>query len=257
MTETSAFPFTPMDETEEVVEGGRDRRALLLGGGVVAALALAGAGYLFLGGSDDVDDTAFVPTVTRAAQPAVKKAVPATKKVATVKVPVPFDEDLGRNPFKALYVVPAAAPAAAAGPSDPSLPQGPGTAVAVGSGTTGGTTPTTGGTSGTTSGTGTSTGGTTTTGGPTSGPTSPAAPTTREYALVLKRVYGTGKDLTAEFTIDGRKQLAKVGVRFGPTSEIRLISLQEGPKDAQWTAVLQVGDGEPFDAVTGDKVSVR
>ncbi len=74
---------------------------------------------------------------------------------------------------------------------------------------------------------------------------------------MLQRVYGTGKDSTAEFTIDGRKVVAKVGVRFGPTSEIRLISLQQGPKAAQWTSVLQVGDGEPFDAVTGEKVSVR
>ncbi len=85
----------------------------------------------------------------------------------------------------------------------------------------------------------------------------PDAPTAREYALVLKRVYGTGKDQTAEYTIDGRKVVAKIGVRFGPTNEIRLISLQEGPKDGQWTSVLQVGDGEPFDAVTGDEVSVR
>ena len=50
---------------------------------------------------------------------------------------------------------------------------------------------------------------------------------------------------------------AKVGETFGPTKEIRLISLQEGPGSGQWTAVLQVGDGGPFDAVTGQAVSVR
>ncbi|MCU1693331.1 MAG: hypothetical protein JWM64_2422 [Frankiales bacterium] len=255
MTETSAFPFTPLDEPEGTEDAG-NRRVLLMAGGVVAALALAGASYVFLGSSDQVDDTAFTP-VTRAAQPATvgKKATAATRKIATPKVPVPFDEALGRNPFKALYVVPAAAPAAAVGVVDPTLPQGTtGTTVAVGTGT--------GTTTGTGTSTGTSAGSTTTTGSTTTGTAAkpaaaPAAPTAREYALMLQRVYGAGKDLTAEFTIDGRKQVAKIGVRFGPTSEIRLISLQQGPKASQWTAVLQVGDGEPFDAVTGDKVSVR
>lgn len=245
MTETSAFPFTPMDESEAPAEEAADnRRAVLLGGGIVAALALAGVGYLFLGGSDDTTDTAFTP-VTRTPRAATAAKVPAAAKVAP-KVPVAFEEPLGRNPFKALYVVPAAAPAAAGGATDPTLPQGTtGTTVAVGSGTTGG------------GSTGSSTGSTTGETTPTTTSTAPAAPTARTYSLVLQRVYGTGKDLTAEFTIDGRKQLAKVGVRFGPTSEIRLISLQQGPKAAQWTSVLQVGDGEPFDAVTGDKVSVR
>ena len=217
MTETSAFPFgdtEPVDPSAEQAEETGTRRVLVMAGGVVAALALAAGGFLFLTGDEEPVEEAFV-----APRPAVAaQAVGVTKKVATkpaAKLPAPFEDDLGRNPFKALYVE----PVAAAGPAtDPTLPGG-----------------------GTTAG----------------GPVAPEAPTAKEYALVLKRVYGEGKDQTAEFTIDGRKVVAKIGVRFGPTSEIRLISLQEGPKDGQWTAVLQVGDGEPFDAVTGDTVSVR
>ncbi|MCW2779260.1 MAG: hypothetical protein JWN17_2985 [Frankiales bacterium] len=253
MTE-SPFPFTPLDEAEAAEEaGGSNRRVLVLAGGVVAALALAATSFLVLGGSDDSTDVAVASPVvrtTRAVQPAVAQRAPVK---APAKLPVAFTEDLGRNPFKALYV----APAAAAGPAtDPTLTGGAAVAPATGGTTTGSTTGSTTTGSGTGTGTAPSTGGSTpTTTGP--APVTPTAPTAREYSLVLKRVYGAGKDLTAEFTIDGRKQVAKVGVRFGPTSEIRLISLQEGPKTGQWTSVLQVGDGEPIDAVTGDRVSVR
>lgn len=256
MTETT-FPFGDVDAMDPFVDEaestGRDRRVLLMAGGVAAALALAAGSFFLLGGGDDAEAEAFTPA---AARPRVaQQAAPTTRKVATkppaaAALPVPFEDDLGRNPFKPLYVVPAAPAAAAA--TDPTLPTGGTTGTTTGS-TTGGTGTTAGGTTtGTTTG---STGSGTGTGA--AGPTAPEAPTAQEYALVLKRVYGAGKDLTAEFTIDGRRVVAKVGVRFGPTSEIRLISLQQGPKAGQWTSVLQVGDGEPFDAVTGEKVSVR
>lgn len=74
---------------------------------------------------------------------------------------------------------------------------------------------------------------------------------------MLMRVFGEGKDQSAVFSIDGKQQTAKVGSTFGPTAEILLLSLQQGPEDAQWTAVLQVGDSDPFDVVTGEPAYVR
>jgi hypothetical protein len=85
----------------------------------------------------------------------------------------------------------------------------------------------------------------------------PTAPTSREHPLVLRSVAGTGDALTATFVIDGHRTTARPGASFGPIGEIRLVSLQQGPAADQWTAVLQVGDGEPFDVVTGDTVAVR
>jgi len=87
--------------------------------------------------------------------------------------------------------------------------------------------------------------------------TTPLAPVDKEYKLVLTRVYGTGTDRTGVFTVDGKQELAKIGTKFGPTSEIVLLSFQQGPKPGQWTTVLQVGDGDPFDVVSGVAAYVR
>lgn len=236
----STFPFSGQAAaaTGETERRGT-RRALLLGGGVVTTLVLAAGGFLLLGG--EAEEASFVvPPGARSAAPAKPTPPPV------VALPAAFDGDLGRNPFKALYVLP---PAATDG--QPSVG---------GAGSDGGTT--------TPSGTGAVPVGDTPPVGPppaapvpvsapVPGPVTPPAPTEREYALVLRSVSGEGAARTASFTVDGAAMTAKVGDTFGPTREIRLISLQEGPAAGQWTAVLQVGDGGPFDAVTGQAVSVR
>lgn len=235
-------PYNPFGAVEEAPAFPEDdtaggKRNLVALGGLGAVLVAGAAYFLVLSGGDATEDAlAIVPRTPAAAAPA------AVASPAAVKLPVATKVQLGRNPFKALYVQPAAVAEAPA-------PAAPATPVAVGGGTTivvggGGTqAPTGGGTQAPTSGGGTA---------------APAPkPAVKEYKLVLTRVFGDeGSDLSAVFTIDGKQQTAKVGSVFGPTAEIKLLSLQEGPKEGRWTAVLQVGDGDPFDVVTGTKVYV-
>ncbi len=189
-----------------------DNKKKIIAAGVLGALVLGYGGYTLLSGDDTVSEESFVPT----------KRVPITKaKVSPVKVkkapakpatvPAVSAVMLGRDPFLALYTVPVAAAPAAPVVSTPI---------------------TTGGTDG-----GTST--------PITSP-----PVAKTYPMKLVRVYGTGKDLTGAFSVDGKSQTAKVGGVFGATSELKLLSLQQGNKGV-WTAVVQVGDADPFDAMAG------
>jgi hypothetical protein len=230
MTEFNPFgtaeqPETYAPEQEEISEGGRNK-VLVIVLGAVAGLALAAGGFLFLSGSDDAEELAPV------ARPAVPAAA-APVASAQPKLPAPANLTLGRNPFRALYVEPAPAPAPAPpAVTPPGATDGGPQVIIVGGGNTGGTT------------------------GGGAAP-APQQPTVKEHKLVLLRVFGTGKDQSASFSIDDKQQTAKVGTTFGPTAEILLLSLQEGPKEGQWTAVLQVGDGDPFDVVLGEPVFVR
>ncbi|MCU1589869.1 MAG: hypothetical protein JWP11_1125 [Frankiales bacterium] len=219
---TEPFPFGGVEDDAPAAydEPTRDNRKTIALG-AVAALVLGAGAFFFLGGGGDETEEAFTAPV-RSPRVAAAKA-PATKPV--VKLPVASQVQLGRNPFRALYVEPAE-PVADGGASvvDPAAPAGPtGTPVVV---TAGGTT--------------------------SQPPTSGAPPKPVLHKVVLMRVYGEGNDRTAVFSIDGRQQIAKVGAVFGPTAELLLLSVQQGPADAQWTAVLQVGDGDPFDIVTGE-----
>ncbi len=211
MTTTPEFG----DNTDEV---GTDKKRLIIAGGLAAALVLGAGGFLLMSGGGEEDAGLVVPAAKR---PAVTK--PATNKVTkpVAKVPVISSANLGRDPFVALYIVPA---------------------VAVVPAVTSGTTPTS--TTAGESGTGTSTGSGT------------SDPVTTTYALKLTRVYGSGKDLTGVFSVDGKTQLAKVGTVFGATQELKLLSLQQNAKGL-WIAVLQVGDGDPFDAAAGSTYYVR
>ena len=202
--------------------GTTDKRKLALIGGL-AAVVLAAGGWFLLGGSGGSDGTPLgLPpggvVKPLAAKPAHLAVKTAAKAKPAVLVPPASTANLGRDPFRALYIVPVPA------------------AVVTGTGT--GTTPT-----GTSSGT-----------APTG--TSPAAPVSTTYALKLSRVYGSGKDLTAVFSVAGKTQLAKAGSVFGNSQEIKLLSLQQGTKGV-WTAVIQVGDGQPFDAATGQTLYVQ
>lgn len=200
------------------------RRNIIVLGSVAAVVVAAGAFFLLSGGDEPVVDSAFTPLSPKAAAPAAS-AKPAL-------LPVVSKIELGRNPFKALYILPA--PVVVQAPISPVIPGSPVTGggapiVIVGPGGV----PTSGG----------------------SGTSQPAP--VKEYKLVLTRVTGTAKDRSAVFTIDGNQVTAKVGEIFGPTEQIKFVSLQQGPKNGQWTAVLQVGDGDPFDVVTGVPAFVR
>ena len=228
MTE-SPFPLFGAVELSSATEdepGSDSRRALVVLGTVAAVLVAAGSFFLLTGTDDTVVDSAFTARAPRVAAPAAT--------AATLTLPVASKIELGRNPFKALYIQPAAAVVdpAAVGPAGPAPTVPGGLAPIVIVGPDGVPTSNSGG-----------------------GTTQPAP--VQEYKLVLTGVSGTGDALSAVFTIDGKQRTAKVGSTFGPTSEIKLLSLQQGPKNGQWTAVLQVGDGEPFDVVTGEAAFVR
>ena len=243
MTE-SPFPFGAVEEApalEEESESGSRRNLLALGG--LAALLVAGGAAFFLlsGGEETSEDIAFVPP---ARTTVTTPAVPVPKAVT---LPVATNVPLGRNPFKALYVQPAAAApdvVPVAGPAAAPAAGGvPAIVLVTPTGATGGTSP-----------------GTVPFSGPTAGGAGPGPgtpPPAVEHDLVLRRVSGEGDALSASFTIDGAATRAKVGQTFGPTAEIKLLSLQEGPQPGRWTAVLQVGDGGPFDVVIGESVRVR
>lgn len=216
----TAAPFEVLDE-----EGSTDRRRLAAIG-VVAALLLGAAGYFLIGGGGGSSDESFVVPSTRR----VVKPVGGPRKPVVVHAVLPPTSTvkLGRDPFHPLYVIPAAPIVAPLAP-----------------GATGGTSTTGTGTTGTgTAGTGTTSTGTTST---------PPKPVSTTYALKLSRVDGTGNNLTARFLIGQAQkiQYARAGSVFGRSAEIRLLSIQKGPNGAG-TAVIQVGDGSPFDISTSD-----
>ena len=239
MTELNPFRSAPeAHEAPEGVEQGQTeqpngKRNLVIALGGVAGLILAGGGFFFLSGGDAAEE--FEP-VKRA--PRAEAAAPAAAPQAK-KLPAPSRLALGRNPFRALYVEPAPAPPAPPAPADPGAAgDGVTTPLIISTPVGGGAAPDSAAGGG-------------------AGAPAPQQPTAKEHKLVLLRVFGEGKDQSASFSIDGKQQTAKVGTTFGPSAEILLLSLQQGPKDDQWTAVLQVGDGDPFDVVTGEPVVVR
>jgi hypothetical protein len=209
MTQMQEAPVYDGSAVQEEATGTNRRvLALVL---VLAVILLGAAGWFLLGGGDDSDaDLGLGPVTPRPA--AVKpSAAPVVKPTATL--PPVSTAKIGRDPFKAQYVVPVA-------------PVGP----TSGTGAVPGTT--TGGTSGT-------------------GTDKPAAATT--YPLKLSSVTGSGTDLVAKFLVGTSKkiQFAKAGSVFGQSQEIRLLSLERGPNGAG-TAVIQVGDDSPFDMSTSD-----
>jgi hypothetical protein len=224
----NTFAPAPAVEAEAPAAGAStSRRTVLVAGGVAAALALGGAGYFLLSGGSDSSDEALAPSALphRVAQPAVKRGTKPAVKPA-VKVPVTSTVPLGRDPFHALYLQPALSGAVPA---------------------TGGSTTSTPPLSSPTTSGGSST------------PSQPTQPTTtapKYYKLVLTRVYGSGKDTTGVFSVGGKSMVAKVGSIFGPTGELRLVSLSQNAKGV-WTATLQVGDSEPVDVAKGETLYVR
>jgi hypothetical protein len=232
MTEFNPFSAGPDEapayapDSDADQGSGGSRKAVVAAGALVAVVLGAGA-FLFLnsGGDDELLD---LPAAQRAPQAAPAAAGPSA--APEVKLPAKSTLTLGRNPFRALYIQPP--PPEPEPATEVQAPVAPGVIVVNPGGN--GTTPPFGGAA-----------------------PAPQQPTAKEHKLVLLRVFGTGKDQSASFSIDDKQQTAKVGTTFGPTAEILLLSLQEGPKEGQWTAVLQVGDGDPFDVVLGEPVFVR
>jgi hypothetical protein len=237
----NTFPFAAVQDEAGAASDEAHRRplAVALGGGLLAVALVGGAVFAFTGG-DDVPVEGGASSVVRA--PAAAPAAAAEQPQA---VPVANTEEIARNPFEPKYVAPAPptvveAPAAAlaggAGGVPPQLvvTDAQGRLVSV------------------------------PTGQPAGSPAQPLepapaapAPAPREYRLVLTGVTTDGDVPTAQFTIDGAVSSVRPTEVFGPQRQLLLRSLQQGPKDGQWTATIQVGDARPIDVVTGEAVFVQ
>jgi hypothetical protein len=205
-------------------EGEHNRKAVFVAGGVAAGLVLLAGGWFMFGGSGGDSATnlgAITPGVKRPAA-----AAPATVAKAAKKLPTAYTARLGRDPFKALYVVPAAAPVTTA------------------------TTPT-----GTTTTTGTSPTGTTT--GTTGTTPTSTTPTAGRYTVKLVAISKPSPEVrTATWTVDGAKVVVIPAQRFGKFGEIVVLAYSQNATGAVDGAIIQVGDDSPMDVRIGESVSV-
>src|SRR4051794_5282278 len=203
-------PVLPMDDSGSA--GDDNRRKLLAVGAVVGVVVLAIVAFFLLkGGSSASNDASTVPARhhRQAAAPAAQPPV--------VKLPKHVAAPVGHDPFKALYVAPAAA------------------TTSTGTGTTSATTPTTGGTTPTT-------GGTT----PTTGGTTPARTTPTYHPVWVQLRSATAG--TANFVVGYSNGKTLKGQPFSgvkplhafASGKFELLSIHNG------VVTLKFGDGSPF-----------
>lgn len=216
------FPFGHDDEATPYVEESSNRKAALVAGGIAAALVVAAGGYFLLGGGggNDTVDTAFVPHHTL--RPAAVTPKNAAKQ--GTKLPTAYKAQLGRDPFKALYVVPVAAPAAPApaAVSTSTTPTNAGTTTAansVGIGTT--------------------------------------TPTSTRYTLKLVSISKPSPEVRfTTWKVGADTKTVIPAQRFGKYGEIVVLAFSKNAKGEVDKAIIQVGDDSPMDVAVGESVSV-
>jgi hypothetical protein len=210
--------FASAPEAEE--QGSRRKLPILLGGAVGLAV-LAGGGWMLLHGGSSTEDTAFVaPHHAPVAKKAVAKKATSKSTAHVTVLPAASSVKIGRDPFAALYVVPSGAGA---------------------TGATGSTAPA-----------GTSTTPTTTTTA-----AQPGTTTGSRYALTLTKVTtnpGGAKLFTFKYGTASKTVLP--AQRFGKYGELVVLTYVKNSKGAIIGAVLQVGDDNPIEVLTGQKVTV-
>ncbi len=110
MTDSFGFSADPDPGAPEGTSG--HRRSIVVAAGLSGVLALGAGAYFLLSGSpaDPVTSVAlYRPPVHRVIPPRHTAAAPApTKAAPSAQLPTASLEHLGRNPFRALYVQPAA-----------------------------------------------------------------------------------------------------------------------------------------------------
>jgi hypothetical protein len=210
-------PILPAGMDDE--DGGDSRRKLLIVGAVLAVLVIGVVAFFLLkgGGSSASSDSSFVVPHHKTVAPA------APGHQAAVKLPKVVAAPAGRDPFKALYTAPVAAPSAPAkGGSTPTTTTTP-PPVTVPNGSSGGT----------------------------------VAPPTAAFAPVwiqLSRVNGASSATFVVGYSNGRSLRTTTYTNIAaPTHSLRtefgnvfsLLSVQDGE------ATVQFGDGSPFDLAPG------
>jgi hypothetical protein len=237
----SASPLSriglPSDDGTASAPTGNRKAVLGIAGLLAAGLALGAS--LLLGGDPDELEELGAPPAAAAAEPTASASESASP------APLEFPDDSaardGRDPFAALYVEPTpgagaaatGAPAPDAGTPGAAAPDAgapaPGVPAVPAAGAAGGA-----------PGTG----------------AEPPSVGTGALTIALLRTEGSDPSRTAVFTVDGAEVPVAVGESFGPSDGLLLLSLQQGPAADGWTAVVQSGQGEPFDVVTGVPVAV-
>ena len=225
----STFPFGGTDEPEAVAVDTQDedggRKPLLVIGGLVGALALGAGAFVLLGGggADDAELDLAVPT-----RSAPDAAAPQQEAVAII--PAASADAVGRNPFKARYIAPVEAPAAAetatVDPAALPLPQQP---VQI------------------------------TLAAPAPAPaTAPAEQAPAQYKLTLKAISEPQPEArTVTWEYEGKEAKVLPGQRFGKYGELVVLAFTANEDGTQVTgAILQVGDAAPFDAKLGQTYDV-
>jgi hypothetical protein len=190
--------------------------------GALGAAVLGAAGLLLLTGGSDATDAPLVPAAAVAATPQPPATSPASA-AANPSAPAVAGagHQPGRDPFQGLHSV-----RSAIAPTDvdvqPTARTGSGAAPAV--------VP------------------------QPAAPVSSASSAPAEGTLELQAVEVAGEQRTAVFALDGTTLRAQVGASFGPDAALLLLSLQQERGGVQWTALVQVAGGDPFDVTTGAHV---
>lgn len=221
------FPFAADEATADGAvtgQGNSNKKALIVAGGVVAALLLGAGGYFLTSGGSDSSQAASTRPAGKAVPKVVGKKATAPKPSVVVAAPKPvqlpavFKEQLGRDPFKPLYVQ----PVVAAGPAGP------------------------------TSATGTT--GTTGTNGTTGTGTTANAP----YSLKLTALtVGNGDQAsTFSFLVSGASKTVLPAQRFGKYGELVVLAYTKNSAGKVTGAVVQVGDDQPGRIALGETISV-
>jgi hypothetical protein len=216
----SEFPFAESVESDDATG---DKKKLLLVGGLAAALVVGAGGFFLLSGGDAEEDAFVLPK--RPAKVAPQKAAPAK---AVAKIPVTYAAPVGRDPFRALYTVPVAAPAAPGGGTTPVT-------------TTPTQAPTTGGGSVVITPTSKPT-----TGGSTTAPTSQSTIRFKAYDVSTK---------TGTFVLDGKTTVTGQ-VSDVLAKKVLVVAIRPDREPGTFFATLKVGDGSNFDAHFGQTVVI-
>ncbi len=218
------FPFAADEATADSAvaeQGNSNKKALIVAGGVVAALVLGAGGYFLTSGDGASSQAASTRPAGTAVPKVVGKKATAPKPSVVVAAPKPvqlpavFKEQLGRDPFKPLYVQ----PVVAAGPT-------------AATGTTG----------------------TTGTNGTTGAGTTANAP----YSLKLTALaVGNGDQAsTFSFLVSGASKTVLPAQRFGKYGELVVLAYTKNSAGKVTGAIVQVGDDQPGRIALGETISV-
>lgn len=108
----STFPFSSSAQPDaEVEDAPASRRKPVVVGGVVAAVAVLAGGWFVLGGSGDGGPAAASAVRSASVSTTGTASGSVGKGAAVIAVPAAATDQVGRNPFKVLYVAPQAASA--------------------------------------------------------------------------------------------------------------------------------------------------